>query len=116
MNVISFLSHVVDAYSKYNDQCEDRDVEQAKSCDLPARSGDHCRLEDASQSLERQGNQKISSDSFSLLTSDVSGIQKIIPLYNDVSMFRGFFFFSPESFKVDLGVCPIFLWIMLKED
>jgi hypothetical protein len=72
-------------------------------------------VEDASQSLERQGNQKISSDSFSLLTSDVSGIQKIIPSYNDVSMFRGIFF-SPESFKVDLGVCPIFLWIMLKED
>ncbi|XP_059460817.1 transcription factor E2FC isoform X2 [Corylus avellana] len=82
-------------------QCEDRDVEQAKSRDLSAGSGDHCRVEDARQPLECQGNRKTSSESFSLQTSDVSGIQKIIPSYNDID--NDYWFHSdPEVSTTDL--------------
>lgn len=111
-------NQVVDACSKYNSQCEDMDVEQAKSPDLSVRSGGHCRVKDARQSLEHQGNQNISSESLCLPTSGVSGIQKITPSYNDVSMFRGICFHQIFwSFKVDLEGClPFLFWIMLKED
>lgn len=85
-----FNSQVVDVCSKFNSQCKDIDLEQNGAPHSSAGNGGHCRVEDASQSLEHQRNQKISSDNSSMPTSDVSGIQKIIPSGNDVSMFTGF--------------------------
>ena len=61
-------------------------VKQAKSPDSSAGNSDHCKEEDAVQ--PPQVNQNNSSEAFSSPASEVSGIQKIIPLDSGVSMFR----------------------------
>lgn len=60
--------------------------------DLSPRNIGHCRAEDAKQSFKHQGDHMNSPETFSLLDSDVCGIQKITPSECDVRMFGGICF------------------------
>ncbi|XP_035538488.1 transcription factor E2FC-like [Juglans regia] len=92
--IIRSTTGPIDLYllSKYNRQNEDMNVRYAKSMDLSARNIGHCRIEDARQSFKHQGDYMNSPETFSLLDSDVCGIQKITTSECDARMFGGIWF------------------------
>ncbi|XP_050267658.1 transcription factor E2FC isoform X2 [Quercus robur] len=92
----------IDLYllSKFDSQHESMSVKQAKSPDSSAGNSDHCKEEDAVQ--PPQVNQNNSSEAFSSPASEVSGIQKIIPLDSGID--------NDYWFRTDPKVSTTDLW------
>lgn len=80
-------SYENDVHSKYQSEGKDITLQQANSANPSTWNYEPCGVPNFRLSLEHEDNQKRSSDTFSLMSSEAaSGIQKIVPSDCDVSL------------------------------